>query len=44
MDVCDLVELVFDPAKPRRHCDQYGWSGLTTATEEIVVRGGINVT
>lgn len=44
MDVCDLVELVFDPANPRRYRDPYGWSELTKATEEIVVRGGTNVT
>jgi len=44
MDVCDLVELVFDPANSRRYRDSHGWSQLTTATEEIVVRGGTNVT
>lgn len=43
MDVCDLVELEFDPANPRRYRDPLGWSELTTVTEDIVVRGGANV-
>jgi penicillin amidase len=43
MDVCDLVELEFDPADPRRYRTPEGWRELESVTEQIAVRDGTNV-
>jgi penicillin amidase len=42
MDQCDLVELEFDPANPRRYRTPAGWKNLESTTEEIVVSGSTN--
>ncbi len=43
MDQCDLVELELDPSNPRRYRTPQGWRDLSTATEQIIVRGATNV-
>jgi penicillin amidase len=42
LDVTDLVELEFDPAKPRRYRTPSGWRELEPATELVQVRNRTN--
>lgn len=42
MDQCDLVDLEFDPANPRRYRTPGGWKNLESVTEEIAVSGTTN--